>query len=280
LLKNDPVEIGIIGGHGAMGRFFTDVFTRAGHEVSCSGREGTPTNSHLARSCDLVMVSVPVRSTVGVIGEIAPLLAQDQVICDLTSLKQGPVEAMLRSKAQVVGLHPMFGPSVGTMKGQVIVATPARCEGDSLRALFSLFRDEGARITLTTPEAHDRMMAVVQGLTHFASLALAQAMRRLDTDIPGILDATSPIYRIEMDLIGRIHGQDPSLYADILQLNPFVPAVLTAFLNAAADLSDLVESGNAEALETYFKENERHLSGYIPRATAESDALIRRLVEL
>ena len=95
-----------------------------------------------------MVVSVPIGSTVPVIREIAPLLTCDQLLCDLTSLKVAPVKAMLRSSAQVVGLHPMFGPNTGSLAGQTIIATPARVEEpvlDRLLAIFQGRRSEGHR---------------------------------------------------------------------------------------------------------------------------------------
>ena len=108
------MKAGIIGGTGKMGRLFCPVFERAGYETIVSGRSTALTNEQLAESCDIVIVSVPIRDTVRVIGEIAPVLRDDQLLCDFTSLKVAPVAAMLRSKAQVIGLHPMFGPTVSS----------------------------------------------------------------------------------------------------------------------------------------------------------------------
>jgi prephenate dehydrogenase len=130
------MKAGIIGGTGKMGQLFVPVFERAGYEVW--SRAGPQTNSHsadLAEQCDLVIVSVPIRDTVGVIGEIAPLLARNQLLCDFTSLKVRPVEAMLKSKANVVGLHPMFGPTVSSLKSQKIIVCPVRVE-EHLRSTF------------------------------------------------------------------------------------------------------------------------------------------------
>lgn len=57
---------------------------------------------------DLVLVSVPIRATAEVIREIAPLLSEDQVF--MISPPQGRTRpAMLASRVEVIGLHPMFG---------------------------------------------------------------------------------------------------------------------------------------------------------------------------
>jgi len=277
-LRSEQMLVGIIGGNGAMGSLFKGVFERAGHRVICSGRNTPLSNSSLATQSDIVLVSVPVRSTVEVIDEIAPLLTEKQIICDLTSLKSDPVSAMLKSRAQVIGLHPMFGPTVLSLKGQTIIATPARCDEETAQIFYSVFRNEGAKITVTTPEKHDLMMAVVQGLTHFATLSLAETMRALEMDLDMLLSFTSPVYRIEMGLIGRILGQNPDLYGDILQMNPAVPGVLAQFEDSVSRFRSVVEGGDAREFEEFFSECREKFSEFIPQAASETDLIIDALV--
>ena len=272
------MKAGIIGGTGKMGRLFVPVFERAGYEVLVSGRSTPLTNTRLAEQCDIVIVSVPIHDTVRVIGEIAPVLKKDQLLCDFTSLKTLPVAAMLESKAQVIGLHPLFGPTVPSLSRQTIIVCPARAPENSLRSLLSLFTHEGARCTLATPEQHDRMMAVVQGLTHFVTLCMADSVRRLGLDIETTEAFTSPVYQIELSLMGRLLSQDPDLYADILQQNPFVPDVLSTCTSAAGDLSDIVSSHDPERFREFFLRNSRHLGQYCDKGMKTTDALIESMV--
>jgi prephenate dehydrogenase len=269
---------GIIGGTGQMGRFFAGAFEAAGWEVIVSGTKTPLTNPDVAEMADLVMVSVPIRATVGVIREVAPLLSEEQIFCDLTSLKAEPVRAMLESRAEVIGLHPMFGPGAVSLRGQTIVATPARCKPETLEGLLSIFRDQGAAITLSTPEAHDRMMAVIQGLTHFGTLAKAEAIRRTGADVGETLTFTSPVYRIEMGFVGRLLAQDAGLYGDILQMNPAVPEVLAVFEEAVRTLRAIVESGDDEQFRAFFAANADHYASFLRAATEETDDLINHVV--
>ena len=265
---------GIIGGTGKMGRIFGAVLEKHGFEVRVSGRRTELTNRRLAEESDLVMVSVPIRATVGVIEDIAPLLGKEQLLCDLTSLKAGPVQAMLRSEAQVLGMHPLFGPTVPSLRSQTVILTPARC-GTPLAALVpEILRAEGADLVIMDPDAHDRLMAVIQGLTHFGNLCMADAIRRSGTDLATALGATSPVYRIQMGLIGRLLSQDPALYGDILQLNPHVPPVLASFEEAAADLRKRVESGDLPAFTDFFGRAAETYRPYLEQAAEETDALI------
>ena len=270
---------GIIGGTGKMGGLFGAVLSRHGFEVRVSGRRTELTNRQLAEECDLVMVSVPIRSTVDVIGEIAPLLGKEQLLCDLTSLKAGPVRAMLESEAQVLGMHPLFGPTVPSLRNQTVILTPARCSTPLASRIPEILRAEGADLAIMDPDAHDRLMAVIQGLTHFGNLCMADAIRRSGTDLAAALGATSPVYRIQMGLIGRLLSQDPALYGDILQLNPHVPGVLAAFEAAAADLRSRVEGRDLPPFVEFFERDAEMYRPYLDRAAAETDALIGFLAE-
>jgi prephenate dehydrogenase len=272
------MQAGIIGGTGRMGKLFVPVFERAGYEVLVSGRSTKLTARDLAKQCDLVIVSVPIRDTVQVIGEIAPVLTKDQLLCDFTSLKVKPVEAMLASKASVIGLHPMFGPTVQSLKHQTIIVCPARADEEHLQALLGIFRSEGAECTITTPEQHDRMMAVVQGLTHFVTLTMADSVRRLGIDIAKTQAFTSPVYQIELALVGRILSQDPGLYADILQQNPYVPEVLDACRASAADLAAIVKEKDPALFREFFERDSRHLGAYCNQGQELTDALIECMV--
>ena len=260
-----------------MGRLFGDVLERNGFRVLVSGRTTKLSNRKLAEESDLVMVSVPIRSTVGVIREVAPLLTADQLLCDLTSLKAGPVEAMLASEAQVLGMHPLFGPAVSSLRNQTVILTPARCRTPLSSRVPEILRGEGARLVVMTPDAHDRLMAVIQGLTHFGNLCIAEAIRRTGTDLAAALEATSPVYRIQMDLVGRLLSQEPALYGDILQLNPHVPGVLASFQAAVADLRTRVESGELPSFVEFFGRVAELYRPYRDQAAEETDALIEFL---
>jgi prephenate dehydrogenase len=269
---------GIIGGTGKMGRLFAEIFRRAGYEVMVSGRSTKITTHDIAQTCDLVMVSVPIRDTVRVIEEIAPLLQESQLLCDLTSLKAGPVKAMLKSKAEVIGLHPMFGPTVSSLRQQTIIACPARAAPATTKALLDVFRNEGAVCTITDPQEHDRAMAVVQGLTHFVTLCVAESIRRLKIDIEKTRSLTSPVYQIELGLVGRLLSQDPDLYGSILLENPYVPEVLAACRSSVQDLQEIVAKKDAGRFRDFFAQNTRHFGDYCPEGMANTDALIEYMV--
>lgn len=272
------MKIGIIGGTGGMGTLFSHVFKKAGHEVLIAGRRTKITKEDIVQNADVVIVSVPIRDTIQVINEIAPLMHEDQLLADLTSLKIAPVQAMLKSPARVIGFHPMFGPTVGTIRGQTIVATPMRNSTNDIDFFESIFTSQGARVTYTTPEEHDRMMAVIQGLTHFKAILLAGTMRRLGISPADTEVFMSPVYRIETGIAGRLLSQNPALYADILCLNPSVPQVLETCQRAASEIQDIITRGDREAFSSEFLASREWFGQFCEQAQTETDRLIHAMV--
>ncbi len=272
-------RLGILGGTGGMGSLFARIYTAAGWEVSVRGRTGhEPFSAFLARQ-DVVMVSVPIDATLGVIAAVAPHLRPDQLLCDLTSLKAGPVEAMRRSAAPCVGLHPIFGPGLTSIAGQTVAVTPATATPEQYGPLLAVLEAAGARLAVTTPEHHDELMAVVQGLAHALSLVLAGTVRELGADLDELLAFTSPVYRIEFGLVGRLLAQDPALYGPILRRNPNVPAVLGAARTALEELADAVDDPGPGSFVRLFEEDAALFASHGAAATAETDRLIRCLAE-
>jgi prephenate dehydrogenase len=171
-------------------------------------------------------------------------------------------------------MHPLFGPTVSSLHNQTIILTPARCGGALSLRLPELLRAEGANLVVMAPDAHDRLMAVIQGLTHFGNLSMADTIRRTGTDLAAALEATSPVYRIQMALIGRLLSQDPALYGDMLQLNPHLPGVLAAFEAAAGDLRRRVEGGEPASFVEFFVRVAELYRPHLEQAARETDALI------
>jgi prephenate dehydrogenase len=211
--------IGIIGGTGGMGRWFADFFEKEGHPVRVSGRDRGPRPSDMAGACLVVIVSVPIGVTEEVIRQVGPHMKREALLMDLTSLKAEPVRAMLETSAsEVIGLHPLFGPSVPRLEGQNIVICPAR-GGKWLPWVRGVFGRNGAKLVETTPERHDEIMAVVQALNHVNTIVMGMAVRRsgLEDEIRGAF--STPIMRGKLDMIDRIFSNS-GLHAEIITANP------------------------------------------------------------
>lgn len=247
------VEIGIVGGTGGIGKWFVDFFSGAGHTVRVSGRTSGFTIPDLAASCKIVIVSVPIAATLDVIRDVGPRLPEDALLMDFTSLKEEPVKAMLTAtRAEVIGCHPLFGPDVPSLGGQNVVLCPARGER-WLGFLKELFERNGARVRLATPSEHDRMMALIQGLTHLETLLMGLTLRDSGAE-PSELEAFStPIFRTKQAIAAKVFGPHPGLYAGLLTENPNLPTTVEIFERNFARVKEMIHRGDAAAIEALLR---------------------------
>lgn len=278
-MTNKKITVGIIGGTGQMGIFFRKFFEQNNCKVLISSRNTKLKPEDCAEQSDVVLISVPIDVTADVIKKIAPFIKKDSLLIDTTSIKKDPVKAMLKySKCEVIGMHPVFGPNIHLIKNQTIVLCPARTK-KWLKWLINIFEKNGAKIKIATPEKHDEMMSIIQGLNHFSTLAVAHAMKNLGIKIEDSLDYTSPVYKLRMVMVGRILNQDPSLYASIEIMNPNNKKALEAYLNSAEKLKNIIENKNSKKFLEYFKECSEFFGVFKKEAEEASDYLIEKMVE-
>ncbi len=271
--------VAVIGGRGGMGTLMADMFADLGHAVMVADVDTELTSAEAASVADVVVISVPIERTVTIIRELGPLVRDEALLMDVTSIKSGPVAAMLEaSRASVIGTHPLFGPSVHSMQGQRIVLTPGR--GEMWQAwLEQMLRARGLTIKLATPGEHDQAMAVVQVLTHFATEVMGRAMTALGVPLEETLNYTSPVYLMELLMTARHFAQSPELYASIQMSNPQLSAVTDAFVTAADEHRRVMTSGDPGALRDVFDQVRRYFGDFTDRALEQSSFMIDRLVE-
>ncbi len=275
----EPRRVAVIGGLGQMGRCFATMFEGLGNEVLIADLNTPLSPAAAAAQGDVVLVCVPIDATRDVIEQIGPHVRGGALLADITSTKTAPVQAMLEhSSAEVLGMHPLFGPSVHSMQGQRIVLTPGRGEGGPawMRAMLQA---RELLITETTPEQHDRAMAVVQVLTHFSTEVMGRALQQFGLPLAETLEFTSPVYTMELLMTARHFAQSPHLYAAIQMNNPMRREATDTFLAAAQEVAQIVASEDRDALAAMFDDVHRFFGDFSERALEQSSYLIDRLVE-
>ncbi|HAI94449.1 MAG TPA: hypothetical protein DCM36_07015, partial [Xanthomonadaceae bacterium] len=107
--------------------------------------------------------------------QVADGIEQGRLWLDVTSIKRAPVDAMLASRADVVGLHPMTAPPKSpNLKGRVVVVCEARLSPRWRGWFDGLLQRLQGEYVRTDPDRHDRIMALVQALVHAGHLAQAR----------------------------------------------------------------------------------------------------------
>lgn len=269
----------IVGGRGEMGRYFASCFSNAGYTVRILDRDDWDRAAALCAGIDLAVISVPIDITVRTIENIGPLLPKTAVLTDITSIKKEPVEAMKRAhKGPALGLHPLFGPTTSSLDKQIIVSTPARDE-EACRWVTEQLSAWGGIIVRSTPEEHDEIMAIVQSLRHFATFAIGRFMEQKKVPIKRTLAFSSPIYRLEMGMVGRLFAQDPALYAEIIFASDARKKLLKDYIESLGQTMDMVEKGDREAFVAEFRRISAWFGPFGEQAIRESSFIIDKLIE-
>jgi len=268
------VTIGIIGGKGKMGQWFKHFFTKVGHKVLTSDLKTKHKPKDIVRKSDVVILSVPLDAALNLSSKIGPMLGKEQLLMDFCSMKEDIVEAMSRfSNAEVVGTHPLFGPYPDTIDGQNMIICPKR--GTMwLKWLENEFDKQGAIVTHMHPKSHDQNMAVIQGLTHMLTVCLGRLLQKYDLKPKEAILYSTPVFRINLDLIGRLLSQDLNLYDDLIGGNKHVPDVLEKFSAVLNEGKEMLLSGNKDKGVAFLGEIGKFYGDFCQRGLDESNKII------
>lgn len=274
-----PKTILILGGDGGMGRQYATLFGASGHHVRILDKNDWTKAKELFDGVDLIVVSVPINVTEKVIREAVTYMSDNMILADFTSNKIDPLNTMLEAHSgAVVGLHPMHGPDVQNLSKQLMMVCSGRNE-DQYTWVINQFQLWGMRVLIVDPERHDRIMHMVQGLRHFVALLHGSFMKDFDLKPKEILHFSSPIYRAELMMTGRIFAQDAELYADIVFANEERRQLLLKFLAHHQRLADMVRSGDKKAFIEEFEAITSFFGEFAETALNESGYLINRLAD-
>jgi len=275
----DGASVLMVGGVGSMGQYFSKWFSDSGYKVRILDRNDWLNVGRLCHGIELAIISVPIEVTAEVAGKLGPHLPADCVLADVTSIKERPLNAMLEAyQGPVIGLHPLFGPTTSTMDKQIIVVTPGR-NLPSCRWLIDQFSAWGTIILQVNAQEHDEIMSIVQTVRHFATFAFGQFLCHKQIDLSRTIEFSSPIYRLELGMVGRLFAQDPSLYSEIIFASPKRLALLKDYLSSLTNNLAMVEKGDKEMFCAEFKKIADWFGPFSEQSMRESTYLINKLIE-
>ncbi len=269
----------IIGGAGQMGRFFASLFQKSGYTVRILAAGDWDSARELCQGVDLCLVSVPIERTEAVIEQISSFLEPDTILADLTSIKVRPLEKMMASHpGPVIGVHPLFGPSTGCLDKQIIIVTPGR-DPDRCRWMVEQLTLWGAVIVESTAREHDEIMEIVQALRHFATFSFGQFLYERKTRIERTLEFSSPIYRLELGMVGRLFAQDSALYSEIIFATQERRTLLKDYIASLNTHLTMLDTNDKPLFMKKFKQIAQWFGPFGEQAMRESTYLINKLIE-
>lgn len=265
----------IIGGKGQMGRLFEKMLTLSGYQVQIIDKDDWIRADSLLKNAGMVIVSVPIHLTDQVINQL-PALPQDCILVDLASVKNQPLQAMLAvHPGPVLGLHPMFGPDSGSLAKQLVVWCDGR-QPEAYQWFLEQMQIWGARLHRISAVEHDQNMAFIQALRHFTTFAYGLHLTEENVKLEQLLTLSSPIYRLELAMVGRLFAQDPQLYADIIMASENNLTLIKRYHQRFGAAIKLLEQGDKQAFIDSFRRVAQWFGDYAQRFQAESRVLLQQ----
>ncbi len=269
------MKVTIIGGGGKMGQWLCHFLADEDFDVIVADKdpeklevsyrsphiETTQNTGAAVSEANIIIISVPINSFEKAVKDIAPHIRPGRIVLDITSFKAQPVAIMHKyiKKGLILGAHPLFGPNISSLGGQNIVFTPVNAKEKAFALEVKKYlEDRGAKVTLMEPEAHDRMMAVVQGLSHFVAIASADALSGLG-ELKGMKEVSTTTFNIFLNYIESVIGDDPELYAAIQMEHPEMPDIYKALTKSVEKLAGMVEKKDTQG----FVKRMRALKKYL-----------------
>ncbi|MFA0627117.1 bifunctional chorismate mutase/prephenate dehydrogenase [Vibrio sp. 10N.222.49.A3] len=274
-LNPDLRSVVIVGGNGQLGGLFGRMFKLSGYEVKILGSQDWDKADEILDNAGLVVVTVPIHLTEGVIAKLGNL-PSDCILCDLTSIKSKPLQAMMNMhQGPVVGLHPMFGPDVPSLAKQVIVYSDGR-GSESYQWLLNQFGIWGASLCQMDAAEHDHGMTLIQALRHFTSFAYGLHLSKENPNIDQLLKLSSPIYRLEIAMVGRLFAQDPNLYGDIILSSDENIEMIRRFHSRFGEALEILDGKDKAKFVDSFNQVSDWFGDYSQQFLQESQNLLKQ----
>ncbi len=186
-----------------------------------------------------VIICVPISAMPATLKRISPMLPAKTVVVDVCSVKIHPLQWMrdyLPANVYILGTHPMFGPdsAADSLVGRKLVLCQERTPTGLYQRVRRYLLAKQLEVIETTPEDHDRQIAISLSLTHFIG-------RSLSAFGAGALKIDTEGYRRLMYTLGVVEHDTWQLFEDMHRFNPFARRTRAAFMEAMQAIDQRLE---------------------------------------
>lgn len=265
----------IIGGSGGMGKVFGEFFKKCGFKITIHARnlEKLKIVAHefdinyessleeSVKDADIILVSIPITSTASMIQKISPLLKKNALLIDITSLKNTVVNTMKKIikvyPINCLSLHPMFGPGIKDMKNYVIIVLKVggtENYDDLVNELITLFELNGLLITETTPEIHDRRIALTLGVPHMFNILFLNLIRMSKEPLTELTKYTGTTFLLQKVFAESIIQREREMFGEIQIENQEFHKVLNLLESLIKEYKKIIQKKNTPKFNQIFNE--------------------------
>ncbi|MBI2548390.1 prephenate dehydrogenase/arogenate dehydrogenase family protein [Candidatus Woesearchaeota archaeon] len=221
--KTKQKTVGIIG-YGRFGQLATrelikDFPLRVYDTKNMKTMQWTPL--HEVCQADYLILCVPISKLENVLTSIKSLVKPPTIVIDVCSVKEYPVRLMKRilpKNIPLLATHPLFGPDSAaiSIRGRKIVLCKVRLDKKTYHRIQQYLTKKGLVCVHLSPQAHDRLIAESQVLTHVIGRAL-QMINAKKTPID------TEAYERLLHMCEVVQYDTVELFKDMNHYNRFTP---------------------------------------------------------
>lgn len=219
------------------------------HEVA---HEITDSLEQAVLGADMVILATPIQTFEDYFRQIGPNLKDGCIVTDVGSTKMLPhqwAQKRLPESVYYVGSHPIAGSEKRGLEfarddllagAKCILTQTDQTNPDSIELLEKFWSKLGCKVSIMSPQTHDRIFGLVSHLPHIAAAAMVNASRSKDLQFAGrgFIDTT------------RVASGPANVWADILLTNSKNCAKgIQKLIAQLEELQDAVNRRDAEKVE-------------------------------
>jgi prephenate dehydrogenase len=185
---------------------------------------------------EIVIIAVPMENLESTLRNVKDKLQEKTLVLDVCSLKMFSSKLMkdiLGDRFELIGTHPLFGPqsAPSSIEGMRIALCNVNARDETFDKVAGFCLDLGLNVIETTPEEHDKQMAVSQALTHFiGQICKNMGVRRVELSTKTFDDL--------MNIVDVIKNDTPALFNNMQKMNPFAIGARDEFIAEAIKINN------------------------------------------
>ena len=261
----------IVGGGGQMGRLFEKMLTLSGYQVRILEKEDWSHAPELMKDAGMVIVSVPIHVTEQIIAKLPPL-PEDCILVDLASVKMVLYRQCWRRTPGPCLLHPMFGPDSGS--GEAGSGLLRRSSAGSVSVVLEQIQVWGHVCTVSVRLSMTRTWRLFRRCATLQPSPMVCTAEE-NVQLEQLLALSSPIYRLELAMVGRLFAQIHS-FTPTSSCRLKITALIKRYYQRFGEAITLLEHGDKQAFIDSFRKVEHWFGDYATRFQSESRTLLRR----
>jgi prephenate dehydrogenase len=99
-------------------------------------------------------------------------------------------------------------------------------------------------------------------------------LKHRDIDIQKMMKLASPVYKMELNIIGRLFSQGSGLYSDIIMSDKQRQETISEFAEFVSANAEKVAQGDKESFKENFKAVKSWMGDFADQAYKDSDKLL------